>query len=56
MALGVQSDHFLALSGIWEDEDDNARNQAQVSEIMKQVGQHLVSAYTGEYDFQTCYS
>lgn len=52
MALSVQSDHYFALYGIWEDEDDDARNQAWISDIMKQVGQHSVGAYTGEFDFQ----
>uniref|UniRef100_A0A093V059 6-hydroxy-D-nicotine oxidase n=1 Tax=Talaromyces marneffei PM1 TaxID=1077442 RepID=A0A093V059_TALMA len=52
MALSVQSDHYFALYGIWEDENDDALNQAWVSDIMKQVGKHSVGAYTGEFDFQ----
>lgn len=52
MALSVQSDHYFALYGIWEDEADDAQNQEWVSDIMKQIGQHSVGAYTGEFDFQ----
>ena len=52
MALSVQSDHYFALYGIWEVEDDDARNQGWVSDIMERVGQHSVGAYTGEFDFQ----
>ncbi|EED22632.1 FAD binding oxidoreductase, putative [Talaromyces stipitatus ATCC 10500] len=51
MALSVQSDHYFALYGIWEDAKDDVHNQAWVSNIMEEVGRHSTGAYIGEFDF-----
>ncbi|GFF53404.1 6-hydroxy-D-nicotine oxidase [Aspergillus udagawae] len=52
MALSMQSDHYFALYTVWEDEKDDARCQAWVKNVMKQVQRHSVGAYLGDSDFQ----
>lgn len=52
MALSVQSDHYFALYGIWEDEKDDGHNNAWVSKTMGEIGRFSIGAYTGEFDFQ----
>ncbi len=52
MALSMQTDHYLALYTIWEEEKDDARCQAWVTNIMKDVERHSQGAYLGDSDFQ----
>lgn len=52
MALSMQSDHYFALFGIWEHENDDSRCQSWVRDIMAEVGKQSIGAYLGEFDFQ----
>jgi hypothetical protein len=52
MALSLQTDHYLALYTIWEDEKDDARCQSWVRDIMKDVKKHSVGSYLGDIDLQ----
>ncbi|KAL2844818.1 hypothetical protein BJY01DRAFT_263783 [Aspergillus pseudoustus] len=52
MALSVQSDHYLALYAVWEDEKDDTRCQGWVKGVMQRVQRHSVGAYLGDSDFQ----
>lgn len=52
MALSMQSDHYLALYTIWEDQKDDTRRKNWVKDIMADVEKHSVGAYLGDADFQ----
>lgn len=52
MALSMQSDHYLAVYTIWENEADDAQYGAWLSSIMEQLEPQSVGSYLGEYDFQ----
>ncbi|KAJ6119395.1 hypothetical protein N7523_003675 [Penicillium sp. IBT 18751x] len=52
MALSMQSDHYFAFYGIWEDENDDHHCQSVISEIMSKVEKYSVGSYLGELDFR----
>jgi hypothetical protein len=52
MALSMQTDHYLALYTVWEEEKDDQRCQAWVRGIMGDVEKHSQGAYLGDSDFQ----
>ncbi|KAJ5676221.1 FAD binding oxidoreductase [Penicillium macrosclerotiorum] len=52
MALSMQSDHYLALYGIWEHEKDDFRCQSAISSIIADIEADTVGAYLGELDFR----
>lgn len=52
MALSMQSDHYLAVYVIWDDEADDARNGLWLSNVMEPLSHHSVGSYLGEFDFQ----
>lgn len=52
MALSMQSDHYLAVYTIWENEADDAQYKSWLSSVMEQLGPQSVGSYLGEYDFQ----
>lgn len=52
MALSMQSDHYLAVYAIWENEADDAQYGIWLSNIMEKLGPQSVGSYLGEYDFQ----
>jgi hypothetical protein len=52
MALSMQSDHYVAIYVIWEDEADDFVCGAWLSNIMGRLGCHSVGSYLGECDFQ----
>lgn len=52
MALSMQSDHYLAIYVLWDDETDDAKCGSWLSNVMKQVGGYSIGSYLGEYDFQ----
>lgn len=52
MALSMQSDHYLAIYTIWENEADDAQYGSWLSSVMEQLGPQSVGSYLGEYDFQ----
>ncbi|KAJ0416726.1 hypothetical protein BJY00DRAFT_316607 [Aspergillus carlsbadensis] len=52
MALSVHSDHYFAIYAVWEDEEDDARCQGWVKDVMGRVERHSVGAYLGDSDFQ----
>lgn len=52
MALSMQSDHYLAVYVIWEDEADDAWCGSWLSSVMEQLGPQSVGSYLGEHDFQ----
>lgn len=52
MALSMQSDHYLAVYAIWENEADDARCGAWLSQVMEELEPHAVGSYLGEYDFE----
>lgn len=52
MALSMQSDHYLALYTVWEEEKDDARCQAWVRNVIQRIQRHSVGGYLGDSDFQ----
>jgi len=52
MALSMQSDHYMALYTVWEDEKDDERCKKWVKDVMEEVEKHSVGAYLGDSDFQ----
>ncbi|KAJ5703841.1 hypothetical protein N7493_010979 [Penicillium malachiteum] len=52
MALSVQSNRWLAMYAIWEEEADDSRCQATVHEVMAELQQHSKGSYLGELDFR----
>jgi hypothetical protein len=52
MALSMQSDHYMALYTVWEDEKDDERCKKWVKDVMSEVEKHSVGAYLGDSDFQ----
>lgn len=52
MALSMQSDHYFALYTVWEKQEDDARCQGWVREVMAGVEKQSVGAYLGDSDFQ----
>jgi hypothetical protein len=52
MALSMQSDHYMALYTVWEDEKDDDRCKQWVKDVMEEIGRHSVGAYLGDSDFQ----
>ncbi|KAL4808152.1 major facilitator superfamily domain-containing protein [Aspergillus unguis] len=52
MALSMQSDHYLAIYAVWEDEKDDARCQGWLRGVMQRVQRASVGAYLGDSDFQ----
>lgn len=52
MSLSMQSDHYVALYGIWQDESDNHRCWSAISEIVSQAEMYSVGSYLGELDFR----
>ncbi|PYH91159.1 FAD-binding domain-containing protein [Aspergillus ellipticus CBS 707.79] len=52
MALSMQSDHYLALYTVWEEERDDIRCQSWVTNVMKRIQPHTVGSYLGDADFQ----
>jgi hypothetical protein len=52
MALSMQSDHYMALYTVWEDEKDDDRCKKWVKDVMEEVEKHSVGAYLGDSDFQ----
>lgn len=52
MALSMHSDHYFALYSVWEDEENDARCQTWVRNVMQRVQRHSVGAYLGDSDFQ----
>ncbi|KAJ0423149.1 hypothetical protein BJY00DRAFT_58745 [Aspergillus carlsbadensis] len=53
MALSMQSDHYLALYAIWEDERVDSRCVTWVDEVMEGVAKKSVGSYLGEVDFRS---
>lgn len=51
-ALSIQSDHYLAVYVIWDDEADDAQYESWLSEVMEPLSHHSVGSYLGEFDFQ----
>jgi hypothetical protein len=52
MALSMQTDHYLAIYTIWEDEMDDKWCRSWVNDNMKEVERHSQGAYLGDSDFQ----
>lgn len=52
MALSMQSDHYLAVYAIWENEADDDQCGSWLSSVMERLGSQSVGSYLGEYDFQ----
>lgn len=52
MALSMQSDHYVALYTIWEDESDDVRCRSWVKNVMEKIERHAAGAYLGDSDFQ----
>lgn len=56
MALSIQSDHYLAVYVIWDDEADDAQYESWLSNVMEPLSHHSVGSYLGEFDFQARHS
>ncbi|KAJ6031098.1 hypothetical protein N7540_001830 [Penicillium herquei] len=52
MALSLQSNQWLSMYAIWEEESDDSRCQAAVHEVMAELQQHSKGSYLGELDFR----
>ncbi|VUC31244.1 unnamed protein product [Clonostachys rosea] len=52
MALSVQSDHYVALYAIWENEAGDLENGAWLTGVMGELKCQAVGTYLGEHDFQ----
>jgi hypothetical protein len=52
MSLSMQSDHYVALYGIWQNESDDHRCRSAIGEIVSQVEMYSVGSYLGELDFR----
>ncbi|KAJ3555665.1 hypothetical protein NPX13_g10311 [Xylaria arbuscula] len=52
MALSVQSDHYVSLYSIWDDDSDDARCTDWVHDMLRDVERHSAGSYMGDADFQ----
>ncbi|KAI3335547.1 FAD-binding domain-containing protein [Ustulina deusta] len=52
MAHSMQSDHYVALYAIWDDDTDDARCTDWVHAIMRHVQRYSAGSYMGDADFQ----
>ncbi|KAJ5725898.1 uncharacterized protein N7483_007255 [Penicillium malachiteum] len=52
MALSLQSNQWLAMYAIWEEEADDSRCETAVHEAISELQQHSKGSYLGELDFR----
>jgi len=52
MALSMQSDHYVSLYGVWEEEKDDTKCVGWVRGAMEKLERKSVGSYLGDADFQ----